>query len=56
MTEQSETPRWFKVVVGLAFVWNLMGVAAFAWQVLITPEDIAKLPEIEQALYNNTPL
>jgi hypothetical protein len=49
-------PQWFKIVAFIAFVWNLLGVMAFVMQMMMTPEVIEKLPEAEQALYNNMPL
>jgi len=52
----SNSPTWFKVIAGLALVWNLMGVMAFFMQITMTEEMIAKLPEVEQIMYHSTPL
>ena len=49
-------PKWFKAVVALALLWNLMGIVNFFMQVNLSPEAIAALPPAEQALMNNTPL
>ena len=49
-------PKWFHAVVSIALLWNLMGIANFFMQINLSPEDIATLPEAEQALMNNTPL
>lgn len=49
-------PKWFKAVVALALLWNLMGIVNFFMQVNLSPEVIAALPPAEQALMNNTPL
>lgn len=49
-------PKWFYAVVSIALLWNLMGIANFFMQINLSPEDIAALPEAEQALMNNTPL
>ena len=32
-------PGWFKVVAGLAVVWNLLGVMAYVMQAMMTPEQ-----------------
>ena len=55
MTNESSIPSWFKVVAWVAFVWNLLGVMAFAAQMMMTPEMIAALPEAERGLYENIP-
>ena len=51
----SKSPLWFKVVAVLALLWNLIGCLAFASDIRLTPEDIAKLPDAQQALYNSRP-
>ena len=51
----SRSPLWFKVVAVLAILWNLIGCLAFATDIRLTPEDIAKLPDAQQALYNSRP-
>jgi len=53
---QQKAPTWFKVTAGLALVWNLMGVMAFFMRINLSEEMIAKLPEVEQAMYHSTPL
>jgi hypothetical protein len=53
MSESRSTVFW--VVVGLAFVWNLMGVAAFFAEMSITPEMIAAMSQDEQDLRAVTP-
>lgn len=45
------TPTWFKVIAVLALLWNLLGCFAFFSDLRISPEDLAKLPEAQQALY-----
>ena len=49
-------PKWFKPVVIIALLWNLIGVNNFFIQVNLSEETIAALPEAEQALMNSTPL
>ena len=45
------TPTWFKVVAVLALLWNLLGCFAFFSDLRLSPEDLAKMPEAQQALY-----
>ena len=49
----SESPKWLKPFAWLMVVWDLMGVMAFFMHVMITPEQLAAMPEAEQALYQN---
>jgi hypothetical protein len=51
-----EIPSWFTTAAVLALVWNLLGVMAFAGQMMMTPEMIAELPQAEQDLYASTPV
>ncbi len=51
----SAAPKWLFVIGLLAFVWNLMGVAAYIMQVNMTPEDLAALPEAHRAMIDATP-
>jgi hypothetical protein len=44
-------PRWFTVVAVIALLWNLLGCLAFASDLLLTPADVSKLSEAQQALY-----
>ena len=48
-------PKWFWIVASIAFVWNLMGVAAYLMQVTMSDETLAALPAEQQALYASTP-
>ena len=49
------SPTWFKVVAVLALIWNLLGCIAFASDMRLSPDDIANLPEAQQALYAARP-
>ncbi len=49
-------PVWLKPLAWAALVWNLLGVIAFAMQLLITPEMINQLPFERQAAYRDIPL
>ena len=51
----SKSPMWFKVVAVIALLWNLLGCLAFAFDLNISAEDIAKLPDAQQALYAARP-
>ena len=52
----SKAAIWFKVVVILLFIWNLMGIWSFYMHVFISEEALAALPENERALYGQYPL
>ena len=52
---KTSPPSWFKVIVILAILWNLMGIINFYFQITITPDQISKLPEAEESLINSTP-
>jgi len=58
MNELLATPRpgWFTAVAIVALIWNLLGLAAFVMQLMMTPEMIAALPAAEQDLYKTLPL
>lgn len=43
-------PKWFKPVVIVALLWNLIGCLAYLADVMVTPEAIAKMSAAEQAL------
>ncbi len=49
------TPTWFKIVAVVALLWNLLGCFAFFSDLRLSPEDLAKLPEAQQALYAARP-
>lgn len=52
---KTSPPSWFKVIVILAILWNLMGIINFYFQITITPDQISKLSEAEESLINSTP-
>jgi hypothetical protein len=52
---QMKSPTWFKVVAVLALLWNLLGCLAFFADLRLSAEDLAKLPEAQQALYAARP-
>lgn len=48
--------KWYLPVCIFAFLWNLIGCAAFLSDVMLTPEDIAAMDATQQALYNSRPV
>jgi hypothetical protein len=44
-------PKWYTPVTIVALLWNLIGCAAYLSDVMLTPEDVASMPEPQQALY-----
>ena len=48
-------PRWFMVIAIVALVWNLLGIAAYLMQVMMTHEALAALPEAQRMLYQDVP-
>ncbi len=51
----NKPPKWFTIVAVVALLWNLLGCLAFAMDLMLTAEDIAKMPEAQQALYEARP-
>lgn len=51
----NEAPKWFRPVVLVALLWNLLGCAAYLADVRLSAEDIAKLSAAQQALYAARP-
>jgi hypothetical protein len=47
----SAPPKWFTVIAVIALIWNLLGCLAILADFMVKPEDIAKLPADQQALY-----
>lgn len=52
---ENTAPRWLLWAGIILLIWNLIGVAAFAAQWSMGPADIAKLPQMQQDLWNNMP-
>ncbi len=48
-------PKWFVAIAVVALLWNLLGCFAFVADLRLSPEDIARMPEAQQALYNARP-
>lgn len=50
---ENTAPRWLLWASILLLLWNLMGVASFTMQWMMTPADLAKLPAQQQELWTN---
>lgn len=48
-------PTWLRVVAVVALLWNVLGCLAFFSDLGLSPEDLAKLPEAQQALHAARP-
>ncbi|MES2124917.1 MAG: hypothetical protein V4503_09570 [Gemmatimonadota bacterium] len=48
-------PKWFKPVVVVALLWNLIGCASYLFDVTRSPEAIAALPADQQAMWAARP-
>jgi len=48
-------PKWFVAIAVVALLWNLLGCIAFVADLRLSPEDIARMPEAQQTLYNSRP-
>ena len=50
-----QAPKWYLPVAITALLWNLIGCAAYLMDVMLTPEDIAKMTAAQQAMYAARP-
>jgi hypothetical protein len=48
-------PKWFVPTASIALLWNLLGCAAYLSDVMLKPEDVAKLSAAQQAAYAARP-
>jgi hypothetical protein len=55
MKPVQKTPAWFWIMAVILVVWNAMGVLAYLGQHLMTPEQMALMPEDQRALLEMTP-
>jgi hypothetical protein len=51
----NKAPGWYLPTAIVALLWNLMGCVAYLSDVRLTPEDIAKMSQEQQALYQSRP-
>lgn len=47
----STHPKWYTPVAWVALIWNLLGCAAYLADVMLTPEDVARMTADQQILY-----
>ncbi len=55
MTDQIKSPIWFWIVGVVALLWNGLGVFAYLQQAMMSAEDFAALPEVQQNLLSAQP-
>jgi hypothetical protein len=48
-------PGWFTFAAVVALLWNVLGCIAFFSDLRLSPDDLAKLPDAQQALYAARP-
>jgi hypothetical protein len=46
-------PKWYKIIAIIALIWNLFGCFATMSDLMIKPEDVAKLSPGMQTLYTS---
>lgn len=51
----NKAPGWYLPAAIAALLWNLMGCMAYLMDVRVTPEDVAKMSQAQQALYHSRP-
>jgi hypothetical protein len=54
MSTTTKAPVWLLIVSILALLWNLMGLSAFAYDMTMTPERMAELPETMHGYYDGS--
>lgn len=55
MTDLNKLPKSFKIISIAAIIWNVLGAFSYFFHSFMPADAIAKLPEAEQALYQNIP-
>ena len=51
----NKAPDWYLPTAIVALLWNLMGCMAYLSDVRLSPEDIAKMSQADQVLYQSRP-
>ena len=54
MSTTTKAPVWFIIVGVIALLWNLMGLSAFLYDMTMTPERMADLPEEMHGYYDGS--
>jgi hypothetical protein len=52
----NKAPGWYLPTAIVALLWNLLGCMAFLSEVRITPDDVARMSQTQQALYHSRPM
>ncbi len=52
---ENKAPKWLLWVGVLLILWNLIGVAAFVSQYMMSAADLAKLPQEQQMMWAQKP-
>ena len=52
----NKAPGWFLPTAIVALLWNLLGCMAYLSDVRLTPDDIARMSQAQQALYHSRPM
>ncbi|MEY2998111.1 MAG: hypothetical protein RIQ82_1492, partial [Bacteroidota bacterium] len=55
MNTSQKPTTWFWVLGVLLLIWNAMGAMAYLGQMLITPEQLAMIPDNQRELIESTP-
>ena len=50
-----QTPKWYMPTAIAALLWNLLGCGAYLRDVMLGPDDIARMTAAQQALYAARP-
>ena len=50
-----QPPKWYMPTAIAALLWNLLGCGAYLRDVMLAPEDIARMTAAQQALYASRP-
>lgn len=56
MEDFQKAPLWFWVVAIVAVLWNAIGLLAYFQQMMMSAEQFAALPQVEQDLLSAQPL
>lgn len=51
----TKPPKWYFVVTGLLILWALVGCYSYLAQVMMSPADLAKLPEAQRDMMTTLP-
>ncbi|GGZ61217.1 hypothetical protein GCM10008101_13990 [Lysobacter xinjiangensis] len=51
----TDTPKWLRPLAAVALLWNLLGCAAFAADMMLTPDDVARMDVVQRAMYEARP-